>query len=71
MNLKKCPLCGSIKIKQTRGEFKARVGKRIIVIPSVKRQQCASCGEEFFDREANAILDRYRKTCGKHMKVAA
>jgi YgiT-type zinc finger domain-containing protein len=71
MNLKKCPLCGSLKIKQVQEEFKARVGKRTIVIPSVKRQKCASCGEEFFDREANIILDRYRKSCVKHVKVAA
>ncbi|MDD5675000.1 MAG: YgiT-type zinc finger protein [Chitinivibrionales bacterium] len=71
MDIKKCPICGSIKIKQVSGEFKAHTGKRIIVIPSVKRQQCASCGEEFFDREANAILDRYRKTCSKPIKIAA
>jgi YgiT-type zinc finger domain-containing protein len=71
MNLKSCPLCGSGKIKQVCGKFRAHAGNRIIVIPSVKRQLCASCGEEFFDREANAVLDLYRRTCGRHTKAAA
>ena len=71
MNIKTCPLCGSAKIKQVRGEFKARTGKRIIIIPSVQRQRCDSCGEEFFDREANALLDIYRNPPGKRTKIAA
>jgi YgiT-type zinc finger domain-containing protein len=53
------------------GEFKVRVGGRTIVISSVPRQKCSSCGEEYFDRESNAILDRYRKTTDKTAKLAA
>lgn len=37
----------------------------------VPRQKCSSCGEEYFDREANTILDRYRKTAVKNVKIAA
>ncbi|OHB77374.1 MAG: hypothetical protein A2Z34_11580 [Planctomycetes bacterium RBG_16_59_8] len=36
-------------------------------IPNVRRQKCPSCGEEFFDEEANRVLDRYR---GKRKRSA-
>jgi YgiT-type zinc finger domain-containing protein len=71
MKLKKCPACGSADLREVTSTFNARVGKKTINIPAVSRQRCASCGEEYFGHEANAVLDGYRKHGNKHVKSAA
>jgi YgiT-type zinc finger domain-containing protein len=71
MVLKKCPLCGSEALRNVKGEFKAAAGKMNIVVPSVPRQKCTGCGEEFFGREANSVLDKYRGRHNRRIKAAA
>ncbi len=67
MQLKKCPICGSPKIRRICEEFKATVQGKKMVIPNVERQKCSSCGEEFFDHASNEKLDAFRRK----RKVAA
>jgi YgiT-type zinc finger domain-containing protein len=67
MQLKKCPACGSPKIRRSCEEFKATIHGKKLVIPDIERQKCFSCGEEFFDHASNEKLDAFRRIC----KVAA
>lgn len=72
MKISTCPICGSHQIKKVTGKmtFKTPTGK--VTIPKVPRQRCANCGEQFFDHEANKVLDRYReKTRKKAVKQPA
>jgi YgiT-type zinc finger domain-containing protein len=57
--LTRCPHCGSRDIRLVRKAFRARVGKRIMTIPDLECEVCADCKEEFFDREANIVIDAY------------
>ena len=61
MQLKKCPVCGSPKIRLISEEFKAIVRGKKMTIPDVERQKCFSCGEEFFDHASNEKLDAFRR----------
>ena len=60
MNLTCCPICYSSKIKTVTGEISFKTPKGEITIPEVTRIKCDNCGEEFFNREANMMLDHYR-----------
>ncbi len=55
-----CPICGSDQIKAVTGKMTFKTSKGEVTIPKVPRQRCANCGEQFFDHEANKVLDRYR-----------
>jgi YgiT-type zinc finger domain-containing protein len=61
MQLKKCPICGSSKIRQICEEFKVTIQGKKMAIPDVERQKCNSCGEEFFDHASNEKLDAFRR----------
>jgi len=67
MQLKKCPMCGSSKIRIICEEFKAVVRGKKMAIPNIERQKFFSCGEEFFDHASNTKLDAFRQK----RKVAA
>ncbi len=60
MKLSRCPICESERIKVITGELTFQTHEGQTTIPNVKRQKCLSCGEEFFDHQANLVLDRYR-----------
>lgn len=57
--LTRCPSCGSRTIRRVRKPFRAQVGTRTVVIPDLEREICPECKEEFFDREANIVIDAY------------
>lgn len=57
--LTRCPNCGSRRIERRALPFRARVGTRVVAIPSLEREICPDCGEEFFDRDANIIIDEH------------
>ena len=71
MELKKCPLCGSNNLLKVTDPFMATLKKKSIIVPRVSRQKCPKCGEEYFNHEANVLLDRYRKPHARHTKAAA
>ena len=60
MKLTRCPICESDQLREVSGKlsFQSHAGE--VKIPKVTRTKCDTCGEEFFDREANKILDQYR-----------
>jgi YgiT-type zinc finger domain-containing protein len=60
MKLTYCPNCNSDKLKTVTGELSFETSKGEVKIPEVTRIRCEVCHEEFFDHEANVILDRYR-----------
>lgn len=39
-----------------------------VAIPEVTRVKCDDCGEEFFDHEANKVLDQYRGRSNKKLR---
>ena len=61
MRLSGCPICESKKMKIVKGEVRFQTHKGEIVVPDVTRQKCLACGEEFFDHQANLVLDAYRR----------
>jgi YgiT-type zinc finger domain-containing protein len=61
MQLKKCPLCGSAKIRRICEDFKVTIAGQRKIIPDVDRYKCFTCGEEFFDHASNVKLDLYRR----------
>jgi len=58
-SLSRCPNCGSRKIRRATKPFRARVGTRAVTIASLEREVCPDCKEEFFDREANIVIDEH------------
>lgn len=54
-------MCESLKIKIITGQITFKTADNKITVPEVTRTKCENCGEEFFDREANKVLDQYRK----------
>ena len=58
MKFKRCPLCDSPKIKQRKGPYDFMIKGEKITTPAVSYWACPNCGEAFFDREANQIIDK-------------
>jgi YgiT-type zinc finger domain-containing protein len=57
MKFKKCPLCGSRAIQEKQGTYKLNIHGKAVLTPDVTYWECPSCGEAFFDREANKKID--------------
>ena len=66
--LRRCPLCGSRRLVRVGKPFRTRMGRRTVTIPAVERESCPACHEEFFDREANIVIDEH--CFGKNKKRA-
>lgn len=60
MRLSCCPICKSKKMKIVKGKISFQTPKGKTIVPNVTRQKCLTCGEEFFDHQANLVLDEYR-----------
>ncbi len=60
MKITTCPICTSRKIKVITGAITFQTASGAVTIPHVTREKCENCGEEFFDHEANLILDQFR-----------
>ena len=57
MKFKECPLCGSRAIQEKHGLYKLNIHDEAVSTPVVTYWECPSCGEAFFDREANKKID--------------
>lgn len=66
MEITICPICGSNQINSISGKMVFKTAEGEITIPKVPRQRCSNCSEEFFDHEANKVLDRHR---GKKARI--
>lgn len=68
MKLTICPICDSSKIKTVTSKMSFQTCDGEVVIPKITRQKCENCGEEFFDHEANKVLDQYRGRMVHHKR---
>lgn len=64
-----CPICGANMIKVVSGKISFQTPRGKIIVPNITRQKCFACNEEFFNHQANLILDEYR--CRKKLLKAA
>ena len=53
-------MCGRKKLTAVSTSMVFETPAGPIAIPKVKRIKCEACGEQFFDHQANRILDGYR-----------
>lgn len=60
MKLSRCPICESKKMKIVNGEISFQTPEGEVIVPNITRQRCLSCGEEFFNHQANLALDEFR-----------
>ncbi len=65
MKISICPICGSKKLKVISGKMTFQMSRSETTIPRVTRPRCETCGEQFFDHEANKVLDHYRGKAAK------
>ncbi len=45
---KKCPLCGSSKIKKQEGPYAFLINGQTVTTPVIRYWSCPNCGEAFF-----------------------
>ncbi len=51
-HFKKCPTCGSPKIKLVRGNYRTSARGKPITVSNVQRHECPACGEILLDYDA-------------------
>lgn len=64
-----CPMCGSIKIKRVKKTLTFNTKKGKVKVPNLEFDTCDSCKEQFFDEEANRIIDTYVSRTSKKQTV--
>ncbi len=57
---KKCPTCGSRKIKLVENDYTVASGNKRIVVPNLHRHECPACGEVLLDYEAVKQIESCR-----------
>lgn len=57
--LTQCPVCRNRTIRLVKKDLTFQRGQRTYRIPSIEREVCQHCGEEFFDKQANQQIDAY------------
>ncbi len=57
-----CPECGQIKLVWVTGDCTLLDGS---VVPNIRRLQCSSCKEDFFDHNAMSVIEAYRRKTSK------
>jgi YgiT-type zinc finger domain-containing protein len=67
---KKCPTCGSRRIKLVEGNYPTSVKGKSIVIRNVRRHQCPVCGEVLLDYEAVKQIEARRLGAKKLKQLA-
>lgn len=61
----KCPLCGSRKIALVEGPYHTTTKGKAIVVPRVRRHECAGCGEVFLDYDAMDAVEAAKLSVNK------
>jgi YgiT-type zinc finger domain-containing protein len=57
MEFNSCPLCGSSSIQKKKGVYNFVIHGKSLSTPIIQYWNCPNCGEVFFDRQANKIID--------------
>ena len=60
MKLTDCPACGRRTLRAVEAPVTFEVRGKTKSIPNVPHLCCSSCGQRFFDRESNHVLDAHR-----------
>lgn len=53
-----CPECGKICMVHVIGDCELLDGT---IVPNLRRLQCSSCNEDFFDHDAMGVIQSYRR----------
>lgn len=65
MSNRKCPTCGSRKIRRVRRDVTIDVGPIHFVTPAVEFDECPACGEQLFDLAAMEKIESHRPAGGR------
>ena len=57
--IKKCPSCGSAKIRKVRRDWSETVDGKTCRVPDLEFFECPACGEELYDREAMRKIEAH------------
>lgn len=68
--VKKCPTCGSRKIRVVCSDYKTTVQGRTVTVPDLEREECPNCGEVLFDCAAMERLEALRTKRRKVLHAA-
>ena len=67
---KKCPTCGSRRIKVVHGDYRTTARGKPIVVRDVKRHECPVCGEILLGYEAMKSIEARRFAKRKERRMA-
>ena len=67
---KKCPSCGSRRIKRVSGDYRTTARGKRIVVHGVSRHECPACGEVLLDYDAVKKIERRRFAPRRTRRVA-
>jgi YgiT-type zinc finger domain-containing protein len=67
---KKCPTCGSRRIKLVEGDYSTAARGKVVVVHDVRRHECPACGEVLLDYEAVKQIEERRLTARKPRRLA-
>jgi len=59
-SLRRCPTCGSARIRRVVGDYRTRVQAAEVVVPVLERDECPDCGEVLFSPAAMRRMESYR-----------
>ncbi len=62
-------MCGNIKIKRVKKTLTFNTKKGKVKVSNLVFDECDSCKEQFFDEEANKIIDTYVSLTSKKQTV--
>lgn len=60
-SLRRCPTCGSTRIRRVVGDYRTRVQDAEVVVPGLERDECPDCGEVLFGPAAMRRMESCRK----------
>jgi YgiT-type zinc finger domain-containing protein len=59
LQIKRCPTCGSKRIKQVVRDLTRKYKGQTYTVPSVEFYDCPNCGEKVFDHDAMLKIEAY------------
>jgi YgiT-type zinc finger domain-containing protein len=57
MAIRRCPTCGSRRIRRETVTVKATVRRKTVGVPDFQLEVCPDCGEKLFDLEASRRME--------------
>ena len=57
MGIRRCPTCGSRRIRRQTVTVKATVRGKTATVPGLELEVCPECGEKLFDLEASHRME--------------